>query len=93
MDNAKIKIKQQMMQSRAGFVTRKKGHTQIDCRSRIRQNKPLTWKNKEIKSNFNAKTIHALMDFDSMDKAKEWQEKIEAESKLKEKPSSSTDFL
>jgi hypothetical protein len=26
----------------------KKGHTQIDCRTRLKQNKPLTWRNKEV---------------------------------------------
>ena len=44
----------------------KKGHTQIDCRSRILQKKPLTWKNKEIKSKFHSKMIMDITDFGDM---------------------------
>ena len=70
----------------------KKGHTQIDCRTRIRQNKPLTWKNKEVKSKFHSKKILVITDFGDMAEAREWQEKIEAEAKLPERPSSGQDF-
>ena len=70
----------------------KKGHTQIECRTRIRQNKPLTWKNKEVKSKFHAKKILVITDFGDMDEAREWREKIETEAKLPEKPTNGQDF-
>jgi hypothetical protein len=70
----------------------KKGHTQIECRTRIRQNKPMTWKNKEIKSKFHAKKILVITDFGDMDEAREWREKIETEAKLPERPTNGQDF-
>ncbi len=70
----------------------KKGHTQIECRTRIRQNKPLTWKNKEVKSKFHSKKILVITDFENMDEAREWREKIENEAKLPERPTNGQDF-
>ena len=70
----------------------KKGHTQLECRSRIAAGKPMTWKNKEVKSKFNSKKIMAITDFENMEEAKEWIDKITAEAKQTEKPVSSPDF-
>ena len=71
----------------------KKGHTQLECRTRIKQGKPLTWKNKEVKSKFHSKKIMMITDFGDMEEAKEWIDKIETEAKQTEKPSaSSPDF-
>ena len=52
----------------------KKGHTQIYCRSRIKQNKPLTWKNREVKSKFHFNKIMLITDFGDMEEAREWTE-------------------
>ncbi len=57
----------------------------MDCRSRIRQIKPLTWKNKEVKSKFHSTKILVITDLGDIDEALEWQEKIETEAKLPEK--------
>jgi hypothetical protein len=70
----------------------KKGHTQIDCRTRIRHNKPLTWKNKEVKSKFHSEKILAITDFGDMDEVREWREKIENKAKHPEKPTNDQDF-
>ena len=70
----------------------KKGHTQLECRSRIAAGKPMTWKNKEVKSKFNSKKIMSITDFENMEEAKEWIDKITAEAKQTEKPVSSPDF-
>jgi hypothetical protein len=56
------------------------------------RNKPLTWKNKEAKSKSHSKKILLITDFGDMDYASEWQQKIEAEVKLAEKPASSPYF-
>jgi hypothetical protein len=70
----------------------KKGHTQIKCRTRIRQNKPLTWKNKEVKSKFYPKKILVITDFGDMDEAREWRERIKNKAKLPERPTNGQDF-
>ena len=70
----------------------KTGHTQIECRSRIGQKKPLTWKNKEIKSKFHSKTILAITDFGDMEEARTWQDRIETEAKQAERQNESPDF-
>ncbi len=70
----------------------KKGHTQFECYTRIANNKPMTWKNKEVKSKFHSKKILTITDFGDMDEAREWKEKIEIEAKLPEKPSNGQDF-
>ena len=70
----------------------KKGHTQFECRTRIGQDKPMTWKNKEVKSKFHSKKIVAITDFGDMDEAREWREKIETEAKLPERPTNGQDF-
>ncbi len=70
----------------------KKGHTQIECRTRIRENKPMTWRNKEVKSKFHSRKILVITDFGDMDEARDWREKMEAEAKLTEKPTNNQDF-
>ena len=70
----------------------KKGHTQLECRTRIAQGKPMTWKNKEVKSKFHVKKIMMVTDFENMEEAKEWIDKITTEAKQAEKPVSSPDF-
>ena len=70
----------------------KKGHMQIDYRSRIRQKKPLTWKKKEIKSKFHSKTILAITDFGDMGEARTWQDRIETEAKQAERQNDSPDL-
>ena len=70
----------------------KKGHTQIECRTRIRENKPMMWRNKEVKSKFHSRKILVITDFGDMDEAIHWREKMEAEAKLPEKPSNDQDF-
>ena len=52
----------------------------------------MTWKNKEVKSKFNSKKIMSITDFENMEEAKEWIDKITAEAKQTEKPASSPDF-
>ena len=42
-----------MTPSRVGTVAKK--DTQIEYRTRIRENKPMTWRNKKAKSNFHSK--------------------------------------
>ena len=64
----------------------KPGHTQIECFSRKNQGKPLTWRNKEIKSKFHNNKIFALIDLDNVEEMKEWTRKIEEEAKLSELP-------
>ena len=64
----------------------KPGHTQIECFSRTNQGKPLTWRNKEIKSKFHNNKIFALIDLDNVEEMKEWTRKIEEEAKLTELP-------
>jgi hypothetical protein len=49
----------------------KKGYTQIKCRTRLRQNKSLTWKNKEVKSKFHSNKIMLITDFGNMDEARD----------------------
>jgi len=70
----------------------KKGHTQIECRTRIRENKPMTWKNREVKSKFHSRKILVITDFGDINEAKEWTEKMEAEAKQAEKPTNDQDF-
>ena len=70
----------------------KKGHTQIECRTRIRENKPMTWKNREVKSKFHSRKILVITDFGDINEAKEWTEKMEAEAKQTEKPTNDQDF-
>jgi hypothetical protein len=70
----------------------KKGHTQIKCRTRLRQNKPLTWKNKEVKSEFHSNKIMLITDFGDMDEARDWREKIEAEGTQTDRQANSPDF-
>ena len=70
----------------------KKGHTQVECRTRIRENKPMTWRNKEVKSKFHSRKILMITDFGDMDEAREWRERMEAEAKLAEKPTTEQDF-
>ena len=70
----------------------KKGHTQVECRTRIRENKPMTWRNKEVKSKFHSRKILVITDFGDMDEAREWRERMEAEAKLTEKPTNDQDF-
>jgi hypothetical protein len=53
----------------------------INCCSRIRQNKPLTWKNKKIKFKFHSSKILALTDFGEMEEARELQEKIDKKAR------------
>ena len=62
----------------------KPGHTQIECFSRKNQGKPLTWRNKEIKSKFHNNKIFALINLDNVEEMKEWTRKIEEEAKLTE---------
>jgi hypothetical protein len=70
----------------------KKGHTQIKCQTRIRQNKPMTWKNKEVKSKFHSKKILVITNFGDMDEAREWREKNKNEVKLPKRPTNGQDF-
>ena len=64
----------------------KTGHTQIECFSCKNQGKPLTWRNKEIKSKFHSNKIFALVDLDNVEEKKEWTRKIEEEAQLMELP-------
>jgi hypothetical protein len=52
----------------------------------------MTWRNKEVKSNFHSRKILVITDFGDMDKAREWREKLEAEAKQQERPSNEQDF-
>jgi hypothetical protein len=52
----------------------KTGHMEIDCRLRLRQNKPLTRK-KEMKFKFQTNNIMPITDFGDMDDARDWWEK------------------
>jgi hypothetical protein len=53
-------------------------------RLRLKQNKSLTWKNKEVKSKFHSNNVMLITDFGDMDEAREWKDKIEAEAKQTE---------
>jgi hypothetical protein len=56
-------------------------HTLIECRTMINKNKPLTWKNKEMKFKFHSNQILLIIDFGDMDEAREWQIQIEIQAK------------
>ncbi len=60
---------------------------QIDCRSSLCQNKPLTWTSKEVQSKFHSNKVMLITN-----KAREWREKIETEAKHKEKPVNDPDY-
>lgn len=64
----------------------KPGHTQIKCRQRKAQNKPLPWRNKEVKSKYHNNKIIALTDLRDINEIKEWTQKIKAEAMLSEIP-------
>ena len=64
----------------------KPGHTQIECRQRKAEHKPLTWRNKEVKSRYHNGKIMALTDLGDIDEIKEWTQKIEEEAMLTELP-------
>ena len=64
----------------------KPGHTQIECFSRKNQGKPLTWRNKEIKSKFHNNKTFALVDLENVEEMKEWTRIIEEEAQLMELP-------
>jgi hypothetical protein len=65
---------------------------QIDCRTRLIQNKPLTWKKKEVKSKFHSNKITLMTDFGDMEEARDCREKIKAEARQADKPTNSPDF-
>jgi hypothetical protein len=59
---------------------------------RLWQNKPITWRNKEVKSKFHLNKIMLSTDFGDKDEAQEWREKIEAEARQTDKPAQTPDF-
>ena len=58
----------------------------------VRQNKPLTWRIKEVKSKFHSNKIMLITDFGDIDKARDWGEKIEAEARQTDRPTNTPDF-
>ena len=48
----------------------KTGHTQIECRQRKAQNKPLMWRNKEVTSKYHNKKIMAWATWQTLMKSK-----------------------
>ena len=65
----KKKVKSSQLQSSSAI---KKGHTQIDYKSRIRYKKALTWKDYEMKPKVQSKMILVITDFGEMDEVCEW---------------------
>ncbi len=64
----------------------------MECLTRIEQNKPMKWKNREVKSKFHLRKILVITDFDDMDEAREWRGKMEKEAKLPKIPTNDQDF-
>ena len=60
-------------------------HTKVKCRTRKNQKK-ITWRNKEVKSKYLSHNIFALIDLEDLDKIKELTHKMEEEAKLMELP-------
>jgi hypothetical protein len=83
-------LNQDMMQLLANLL--QTGFTQIECRSSIKQDKPLILKNKKVKSKFQSKKIMLITEFGDMKEDQEWTEKIETEAKQTKTPVSSPDF-
>ena len=93
-DNKQHKPKKDKKKKDSAYTTikcwfcSKPGHTQIECRQRKAQNKPLTWRNREVKSKYHSNKIMALTDLGDIEEIKEWTQKIEAEAMLSEIPKS-----
>ena len=66
------------------WFSNKTGHTQLECRTRKAQNKPLTWRNKEVKSKYHSNKVLAITDLEDLEELQEWRHKIEEEAKLME---------
>ena len=69
----------------AGSVTKQDTH-KFSADPEKNQGKPLTWRNKEMKSKFHNNKIVALVDLENLDEMKDRTNKIEEESKLMELP-------
>jgi hypothetical protein len=59
----------------------KKCHTQLGCRSRIRQNKPLTWKSKEVKTKLHSREIMIKRTLETWKKLKNGKKKYKLKLK------------
>ena len=54
-------------------------HKQIESKKRKAQNKPLTWRNKEVKSKYHNREIMALIDLEDMCEIREWKKRWQKE--------------